>query len=136
MPGSSVDRWHEVGDFWGVVNSRKILPCRLECIVGREWNSAQQQTILKKFKRKCFSRIHGCQMFVTRSLKVGIVAGNCNVQVGDELWCLNGALTPMLLRREDGHHLISSCYLPGWMEGDLSVIPEGVKGRIGRIALI
>jgi hypothetical protein len=46
----------------------------------------------------------------------GVVAGNCGVKTGDEVWRLSGGLTPFILRRlsaapEAEQRLISPCYL-------------------------
>jgi hypothetical protein len=57
-----------------------------------------QLTELEDFERCYFSRIHDCQMFAPKRYKnIGIVAGNCNVQVGDEIWFLTGGLSPFVL---------------------------------------
>ena len=83
----------------------------------------QQDAELKEFERKLFTRIHGCQMFVTESVtlaEVGIVAGNCQVQKGDELWFLTGGTTPFILRKVPrGHCVIGPCFTSKVMYGGL-----------------
>jgi hypothetical protein len=52
------------------------------------------------------------KMFMTESESIGIVAANCNVREGDEVWLLTGGLTPFVMRRElANHRLLSPCYL-------------------------
>jgi hypothetical protein len=79
---------------------------------GSHW---KDETGFRSFEQTLFPRVHGCQMFTTKSGRVGIVAGNCKTQIGDELWLLSGGLTAFLLRRinEVEHRLISPCYT--WM---------------------
>ena len=45
------------------------------------------------------------------------VAGNCQTQIGDQLWLLKGGLTAFVLRpvNEEEHRLISPCYHFGAM---------------------
>lgn len=73
---------------------------------------------LRDFEQSLLPKIQGCQMFLTESGNFGAVAGNCQAQVGDEIWVLYGGRTPFILRRTDqGHRLISPCYLAEHMKG-------------------
>lgn len=85
----------------------------------------EQDTAMKDFERALFPRVHNCQMFSTRNShwgrSIGIVAANCGVETGDELWILSTRLTPLILRRlssapDAEHHLITPCYLSGHMD--------------------
>jgi hypothetical protein len=84
------------------------------------WDMSRHEVALKEFERDLFPRVHGCQMFTIGAGRTGIVAGNCGVQLGDELWLLSGGLTAFVLRRvnEVEHRLISPCYLFGMMYAD------------------
>ncbi|KAH6716957.1 heterokaryon incompatibility protein-domain-containing protein [Leptodontidium sp. MPI-SDFR-AT-0119] len=72
---------------------------------------------IREFERLLFPRVHGCQIFLTSRLNGGAVPGDCQAQVGDEIWILSGGLTPFILRRlgPTMHRLISPCYLYGSM---------------------
>jgi hypothetical protein len=84
------------------------------------WDISRHEFTLKEFERDLFPRVHGCQMFTIEAGRTGIVAGNCGIQVGDELWLLSGGLTAFVFRRvnEVEHRLISPCYLFGMMYAD------------------
>jgi len=84
------------------------------------WDISRHEVTLKQFERDLFPRVHGCQMFTIEAGRTGIVAGNCGIQVGDELWLLSGGLTAFVLRRvnEVEHRLISPCKLFGMMYAD------------------
>jgi len=62
--------------------------------------------------------IHDCQMFVTSDKEVGMVAGDCHVQVGDEVFALASGPTLYILRQQDRrggipvtHRLMGPCYV-------------------------
>jgi len=98
-------------DIWrGDNRSRHSLE---EYVKSGDWDMSRHEVALKEFERHLFPRVHGCQMFIIESGSTGIVAGNCAIQVGDELWLLSGGLTAFVLRRvnEVEHRLISPCYL-------------------------
>lgn len=84
-----------------------------EYVNSGDWDMSRHEVTLKEFERDLFPRVHGCQMFTIESGRTGIVAGNCGIHVGDELWLLSGGLTAFVLRRvnEVEHRLISPCYL-------------------------
>jgi len=77
------------------------------------WDPSRHEVQLRDFERALFPRVHGCQMFTTEAGRSGIVAGDCETHIGDELWQLKGGLTAFVLRRvnETEHRLISPCYL-------------------------
>ena len=82
------------------------------------WNAIPNSN-LRDFEATLFTLVHGCQLFVigNGNSHVGVVAGNCSPQLGDELWILRGGLTPFILRKNvDGHRLISPCFFQGYME--------------------
>jgi hypothetical protein len=91
-------------------------------IVPDTTGQSKQDTTMKDFERALFPRVHNCQMFSAINLRrarfIGIVAGNCGVQTGDELWYLKSALTHFILRRLSAapnaeRRLITPCYLSG-----------------------
>lgn len=86
-------------------------------IDSRQWNMARHEENIREFERSLFPRVHGCQMFTVEAGRTGIVAANCGVRVGDEVWLLQGGLTAFILRRinEEEHRLMSPCYLFGKM---------------------
>jgi hypothetical protein len=68
------------------------------------WNDSvypqAQGSELKDFERSLFSKLNGCQIFVTENKGLcGIVAANCNVLPGDEVAILTSGLTPFVLRQ-------------------------------------
>jgi hypothetical protein len=80
-----------------------------------------QESALKDFERSLFSKLHGCQMFVTETRTVsqcGIVAANCHVLPGDSVAVLDGGLTPFVLRLISAtkYRLITPCCLDGQMD--------------------
>lgn len=83
----------------------------------RQFSSAESWRITgrRAFERQLFSFLHGCQMFVTKRGNSGMVAGNCNTQIGDQISFLSGGLTPSILRRSSDSRvkfrLISPCFL-------------------------
>lgn len=81
------------------------------------WDPSRHEVQSRDTEGALFSRVHGCQMFTTEAGRLGIVAGDCEPHIGDELWQLKGGLTAFVLRRvnETEHRLISPCYLPGKM---------------------
>lgn len=83
-----------------------------------------QETALKNFEHSLFSKLHGCQMFVTSKENLcGIVAVNCQVLPGDEVAFLTGGLTPFVLRRISvtKHRLMTPCYLDSGMDCMMSL---------------
>ncbi|KAG4439012.1 hypothetical protein IFR05_005528 [Cadophora sp. M221] len=80
---------------------------------------------IREFERLLFPKVHGCQIFRTSWANGGAVPGDCQAQVGDEIWILSGGLTPFILRRlgPTVHHLISPCYLYGSM-GSIAGVQE------------
>lgn len=94
-------------------------------IVPDTTGQLKQETAMKDFERALFPRVHNCRMFSTinffRARNIGIVAGNCGVETGDELWYLRAGSTPFILRRlsaapDAEHRLITPCYLSGRMD--------------------
>jgi Heterokaryon incompatibility protein (HET) len=88
-----------------------------EYVDSGHWDVSRHDLMLKDFERDLFPRVHGCQMLILENGSTGIVAGNCQTQVGDQLWLLSGGLTALILRHanEVEHRLISPCYLFGTM---------------------
>lgn len=83
------------------------------------WSPHIQESALKNFERSLFSKLHGCQTFLTETSGFcGIVAANCHVLSGDEVAILVGGLTPFVLRRISAtkYRLIIPCYLDGEMD--------------------
>lgn len=95
---------------------------------------------LRAFERKLFSLLHGCQMFVTERGNTGVVAGNCNARINDQIYFLSGGMTPFILRREsDKHRLISPCFLNEHMTQRPSVYTNfysSYKLRLETIVLV
>jgi len=104
---------------WSEENTVLVMHQMYDAWRGSVPVTQEQETEFREFERKLFPKIHGSQMFITtQSGEFGAVAGNCQTQVGDELWILKGGLTPFMLRRTDhGHRVISPCYLSGHMTG-------------------
>jgi hypothetical protein len=102
-------------DIWrGDNGSRHTLS---DYVNSGHWDVSRHEVALKDFERALFPRVHGCQMFMLENGNTGIVAGNCQTQIGDQLWLLKGGLTAFVLRpvNEEEHRLISPCYLFGAM---------------------
>ncbi len=104
-------------DIWcsccGIGGSTPSLPYFINSSRWDFWDLSRHEVTLKDVERYLFPRVHGCQMFTIEEGRAGIVAGDCGIQVGDELWLLSGGLTAPVLRRvnESEHRLISPCYL-------------------------
>lgn len=129
VPGNS-DPLSMPYDIWcGDNGSRHTLS---EYVNSGHWDVSRHDLMLKDFERALFPRVHGCQMFMLENGNTGIVAGNCQTQIGDQLWLLSGGLTAFILRRvnEDEHRLISPCYLFGAM------YPDDVKRVWQKVVLI
>ena len=89
------------------------------------FDQSKQDTELKDFERYLFSRVHGCQMFIADKWHHGIVAANCNIRQGDEVWLLAGGFTAFVLRREAANHrLLGPCYI-----SDYTTVDPGPQGR-------
>jgi hypothetical protein len=78
---------------------------------------AEIEAGLRDLERALFPRIHGCQLFTIEKGTIGAVAGNCNTEIGDEIWVLSGGVTPFILPRvsEAEHRLITPCFLSDHM---------------------
>jgi hypothetical protein len=66
-----------------------------DCIVNGVWEKLPQEAALRKFEGDLFPRVYGCKMFdygihCSFLRMVGIVAGNCDVYISDEVWTFNG----------------------------------------------
>lgn len=100
----------------------------------------EEELAYEDFQRWLFPRIHGCQLFKTHEKfygRTGIVAGNCRTLVGDEIWLLDGASTPIVLRRKNGgHQVIGPCYLLDYMENIQFEGSYGLALRSERMILI
>jgi hypothetical protein len=109
---------------------RETLPTELEFGIHQVWFDWRQKCLdlqicrendedwvkckvsMKNYERILFPRLHDCQLFVTSDFQIGTVAGNCKIQIGDELWRLSGGFTPFILRQRtlETRSLISPCY--------------------------
>jgi hypothetical protein len=101
------------------------------CILDGVWHSDKQESRLKDYSRSFFPKLHGCQMFVTTTKHFGIVAENCQAQVGDVLALLSGGHTPFVLRQVSSakYRLLGPCYLRSgmrWMDSNSSVGSVGI----------
>lgn len=69
-------------------------------------------------ERILFTMTHGCQMLITQHGDLGVVAGNCHVAAGDEIWVLPRGLTPFILRHveDSSYRLMGPCYIDGMDE--------------------
>jgi hypothetical protein len=83
---------------------------------------------LKALEEFLYPIIQGGQMFITGSKTFGMIAGNCNPKVGDEIYVLVGGSTPYVLRPEGGdYRLMGPCYLTGRMQGETRA--EVIRGE-------
>lgn len=95
-----------------------------------------QAQSIANLERQLFSLLHGNQMFLTKDLIPGIVAGNCEARIGDQVWCLAGGLTPFLLRAvKGGYRIISPCY---WRNNRYFILgdPEVANLKIKTITIL
>jgi len=90
-------------------------------LFAEDYTSLLLQTETKKqligeLEGQLFSLIHGSQVFLTDDDRVGIVTGDCDARIGDQVWLFVGGLTPFIVRQcEDTHtdgdyRLITPCY--------------------------
>lgn len=88
---------------------------------------------MKDFERTLFPRLHDFQLFITSKFHIGIVAGNSKVQIGDELWILDGGFTPFILRPKtlQTKSLISPCYVRNYMSAFGSELIDSTWGKNG-----
>ncbi|KAL2061852.1 hypothetical protein VTL71DRAFT_7230 [Oculimacula yallundae] len=104
----------------------------------RTWSNPQElgSPWMQELERFLFPRIHGCQLFSTHEGGGGAVPGACQAQIGDEIWTLQGGLTPYILRRATSHthRLISPCYFEGEM--DCIVGTFDTNKEIRRVSLV
>jgi hypothetical protein len=81
--------------------------------------------IQNDFGRILLPMIKGCQMFVTTSGHLGVVAENCHSKVGDDVYVLRGSNTPHILRwQEVNYRLMGPCYVFGYMDYDAKANPK------------
>jgi hypothetical protein len=68
-------------------------------------------------------------MFITADGSLGMVAGNCHIQVDDEVHVLFGGVTPFVLRKNwANYRLMGPCYIHGYMHG--SAVEDVRRGRV------
>jgi hypothetical protein len=102
-------------------------------------NPQVHESALKNFERSLFSKLHGCQMFVTETSGLcGIVAANCHVLPGDEVVILTGGLTPFVIRKVFGtkYRLITPCYLDGGMDCMVFGVFGSLSNRNSHLSVI
>lgn len=77
------------------------------------------------------------RMFVTAEGRLGLAMLSSNVQIGDEVYVLIGGNTPYVLRKdEESHHLITPCYLYGFMNGEAMNGLEVGKYKLEKVTLV
>jgi len=87
--------------------------------LGFDGHSTVHHEHFPRLEKALFNLTHGCQMFMTASGEVGVVAGNCHVQFGDSIYWLDRGRTPFILRKLDAgpnYRLLGPCYLNGYMD--------------------
>lgn len=86
-------------------------------------SSADEEVMFEKsatFEKMLLAFLFSTQMFVTESGEFGVVADNCHVRGGDQVFILKGGKTPFVFRKNgDGtYRLMGPCYLYGAMQGE------------------
>lgn len=95
-----------------------ILPVILEDAMAKKHTEMEWSTRFRQFDIEVDYMAKSRRYFITEGGRLGL--GTRSLGVGDEVWVLGGAETPVLLRKNaDGQYrLIGECYVHGIMHGE------------------